>query len=479
MKKKSLFFFQFLLVLGFLAFSGIVFYFFNQHAREPNPKTLSLIYLFLSLTGFFILGSFALFSKWGRAFFLFLVFVPLIFSLFGFQTVSAHLFFILFLGLTLFLLYLDRREKGAVSSILSRMESIETECNEWQSRAQVQRRRSEALFKKKERLNLLQEAIRGTNTTLMEKELSHLLVTRAASLTEKGDGVLLYFLKEDKQHLELVSESRSQSHVFFQQERLNLFHDWVLRNRQPLLIEDLKKEYRFEISSDLLAQQKFPKSLISIPLITEDKTLGVLTLYSFYSNTYTVEDLRLLSILTGFYTLSLSNARLYRETERLSHLDGLTQLAVRRYFQERFEQVLSQCRNEGKPLSLLMLDLDHFKAVNDTHGHLVGDGVLMRIAETLRAFSPQEGVVARYGGEEFAILLPGYSKKEALALAEKLRKEVAALEVVVRRKEIQVTLSIGVATFPDDGLLEEVLLTRADLSLYQAKKEGRNRVAHV
>lgn len=434
-----------------------------------------MLYVALSLFGFFIFASFFLFQKWLRALLLFFSFVPLVLTLLGLKTMIAVMLFFSFFVLTAWLYLLDRKETLAHSRIQSQIESFEKECNELQSFKRVQQQRKEALLKKKEGLTLLREAIRGSGYTLLEEELSQMLLTRALSLIEKGDGGSLCFLKEETKTLLQVAQSTFQKEApIFQSKDLDLFHQWVLRHRQPLLVENLKKEYRFEVSSSQKEQEKLPQSVISIPLVTEDKILGLLTLYSQSPNTYTVDELRLLSILSGFYALSLSNARLYQKTERLANLDGLTQLVVQRHLKEKLELELFESQRSNRALSLLMLDLDYFKQINDAHGHLAGDAVLIQVAVLLRKFSPQGAIVSRYGGEEFAVLLPGYLKKEAIELAEKLRNKIEEICLEIRRKKIQVTVSIGVASFVEK--VESNLLDRADQALYQAKKEGRNRV---
>ncbi len=384
------------------------------------------------------------------------------------------------LGLALWLHYLERKEATVENVKQLKLESIETQCNELNNQTKDVGQLRQSLLNKKERLTHLREALRGASYTLSEEDLSQMLVNRALSLVEKGESASLYFLKKDREQLLQMAQTKwSPETPAVSGENLTLFHQWVLRNRQPLLVEDVKKEFRFEIPQAFTQNKNFPKGLISIPLISEDKMLGLLTLTASKEESLSVEELRLLTILSSFYALSLSNARLYRETERLANLDGLTQLVVKRCFRESLSQELYQGKQTKRVVSLLMLDIDFFKKVNDEHGHLVGDAVLVKISEILRKFSPQNAVVCRYGGEEFSILLPGFSKKEAFELAEKFRSEVEQMHLLIRRQQIKVTLSAGVACFPEDALVEEPLLKGADSALYQAKREGRNRVVGV
>ncbi len=163
----------------------------------------------------------------------------------------------------------------------------------------------------------------------------------------------------------------------------------------------------------------------------------------------------------------------------LSMRDGLTDLANRRHFDRELEREASRARRNGRPLSLLMLDVDHFKVFNDSHGHMAGDACLAMVAGVLREAARRPGdLAARYGGEEFALLLPEVDPAEARAVAERVRTAIEALRVpCMGGEKARVTISVGVATL-DAGWAEpeRELLRAADDALYKAKSEGRNRV---
>jgi diguanylate cyclase (GGDEF)-like protein len=170
-----------------------------------------------------------------------------------------------------------------------------------------------------------------------------------------------------------------------------------------------------------------------------------------------------------------------RTLEALAITDGLTGLYNHRHFQETMEKEIRRCEREGKTLSLLLLDLDHFKQYNDRFGHTEGDAALRRMAGQITRAIRATDFAFRYGGEEMAVLLPSCTKEQAVDVAEKIRQAVSRSE---RRPGVfapQITVSIGVATFPDDGRVSRGLVDAADAALYQAKSLGRNRVvaAHV
>lgn len=140
------------------------------------------------------------------------------------------------------------------------------------------------------------------------------------------------------------------------------------------------------------------------------------------------------------------------------------------------EEIKRATRNEA-PLSVMMLDIDHFKSINDTHGHLAGDRVLVQVARVFRGLSRESDVVVRYGGEEFLILLPGADGKSALAMARRTCDAVSGLVIESAQVKVQVTVSIGLACFRDEGAeTPEALLAKADGALYRAKQGGRNQV---
>ena len=180
--------------------------------------------------------------------------------------------------------------------------------------------------------------------------------------------------------------------------------------------------------------------------------------------------------------LARINQRLSRAVARLADIaktDGLTGLLNHRSFQERLGLELQRCMRQEHPLSILMIDVDHFKAYNDTHGHPAGDQVLREVSRIFKANLRELDIVARYGGEEFAVVLLDTPKGAAGLVAEKLRQAVLETDFPQAEEsqpEGRITVSLGVASFPDDGLAPGELVQMADVALYEAKRRGRNRV---
>ena len=216
---------------------------------------------------------------------------------------------------------------------------------------------------------------------------------------------------------------------------------------------------------------------VCLPLVTQDAVLGCLTLHAApEQHDIFGRQRELLATLSEEISMSLSNIKL-RETLRLqSIIDPLTELYNRRYMDETLRRELIRSQRGGKPLSIIVLDLDHFKRTNDTYGHDGGDAVLKRVAQALLANVRECDVVCRFGGEEMVILLPDCDTRLAAGRGDDIRATVEALQVAHGGQTVRTTASFGVAGYPEHGADATALFQAADRALYQAKRDGRNRV---
>ncbi|MDP8296988.1 MAG: GGDEF domain-containing protein, partial [Candidatus Orphnella occulta] len=189
------------------------------------------------------------------------------------------------------------------------------------------------------------------------------------------------------------------------------------------------------------------------------------------------DDLRLLDFISDLTSSAINNARLYKTTEELSTKDSLTGFYINRYLKESLAKEVEKARVNKVPLSLIMIDIDHFKDYNDKYGHSAGDKVLIGVSRIIRNNAQKYSqLIARYGGEEFVVVLPNMPKDQARKLAEQIRSDVSERKFSLRRKETNVTISAGVASYSDEIVKSEELLKKTDFLLYKAKKEGRNKV---
>ncbi|MCL5024468.1 MAG: diguanylate cyclase [Nitrospirae bacterium] len=216
-------------------------------------------------------------------------------------------------------------------------------------------------------------------------------------------------------------------------------------------------------------------SLFILPLSYEKELLGILVFLSPRVNALHPYQIELLKVLGSQAASSLANAKFHAEIERMAITDGLTGLFNHRNFQERLSGEFSRMERFSEPLSLLLIDIDFFKKVNDTSGHPAGDEVLRGVAGIIKETIRNIDVPARYGGEEFAAMLPGTNHEGALKMAERLRKRVRERKFSADGKEVRVTVSIGIATSPHDATNKEELIEKTDRALYHAKRNGRDR----
>jgi len=181
-------------------------------------------------------------------------------------------------------------------------------------------------------------------------------------------------------------------------------------------------------------------------------------------------------ILTQQFLIGLRRVLLYQKVQGLAITDALTQVYCRRYFLERFSEELKRSKKNKLHLCFLMIDLDNFKQFNDHYGHLVGDAILRQVSKTICGMVRQIDFIGRYGGEEIAIVLAETDKEQASFAAERIRQAIAASVIKAYDEELKVTVSIGVATFPDDSEHMRDLIEIADQALYLAKETGKNKV---
>jgi two-component system cell cycle response regulator len=219
------------------------------------------------------------------------------------------------------------------------------------------------------------------------------------------------------------------------------------------------------------------RGLMGLPLLIQDQAIGWVVVLDLGAGGLEARDFSNLRILCSQIAIGVEKAALYDRLQRLSTTDGLTGLTVHRSFQARLEEEVKRAERYKEPLSMVMLDIDHFKRFNDVYGHLAGDAVLKAVASAMKLDLASSELAARYGGEEFALVLPRQSKAEAMERAENLRKAVAGLRVPIEAELLNVTASLGVASYPDDAMTKKGILEAADQALYLSKKNGRDQVS--
>ena len=217
------------------------------------------------------------------------------------------------------------------------------------------------------------------------------------------------------------------------------------------------------------------RTAMAVPLHLQGRLAGVLAVYG-RDERFTPDELETLRTFARQAEAAIDNAYLHEEAARLAITDGLTGVWNRRYFDLRAAEELEAAVRFGEPFSLVLLDLDDFKKVNDTRGHQTGDAVLVELSRRLSSITREVDLVARYGGEEFALVLPRTDAAGARLLADKVCDAVRAEPFPADGEPLCLTVSGGVATYPDHGRSIKALVAAADAALYRAKADGKNRV---
>ncbi len=272
------------------------------------------------------------------------------------------------------------------------------------------------------------------------------------------------------------------SYSLMDKDRDILLLDLFKRNfnlQDDIYINDVLREKKAEPFRKDILNNYHIYSLFYLPITYEDKLLGVLGGHKCESeHVWSIDNQYFLRQVADQLSTALTTARLYRRVERQATTDGLTTLFNHRTGQEKLAEQLRIAERYGRHLCAMMIDVDHFKSINDTYGHPVGDTVLKTIAHIIKRDCRDVDIPVRYGGEEFLIVLPEVNIEGARVVAERLRKTLNREEIVHENISLNVSASIGVACYPDDAENQHELLELADKALYMSKRMGRNQV-HV
>ncbi len=367
-------------------------------------------------------------------------------------------------------------------------------------------------------LNMLYEISCAMRTTLELKRVLYTILTGVTSHSGLGYNRALLFLADEKKtflkcEMAIGPESGEQanriwSHLKVSKQRMEdlIQVDKVSSvTEQSSLFRSLK-DIKFKITEEFsgLLQSAFEKGtpwpvspeeielyqgdallkifpsreMVIMPLRVKDQIIGLVVADNIFTQKpIQEEELRIFSMLADQAALAIENSRLYEMTVLKSHTDPVTELWNHGYFQMRLSRELQHAIEDETSLSLVMIDIDDFKRLNDSYGHQHGDLVLKRMAQTFQEMSRCGDPVCRYGGEEFAIILPRTDKAQSQEIAERLRRQVAeyCFPSIREGECLQVTVSVGAATYPDDASSKEELIDLADKAMYVAKFSGKNR----
>jgi diguanylate cyclase (GGDEF)-like protein len=219
-------------------------------------------------------------------------------------------------------------------------------------------------------------------------------------------------------------------------------------------------------------------NLVMLPLVTSEEAIGVLVADNPYNRRPVKEnEVRDIRSLANLAAIAVQRARLHERIRRMANVDGLTGLANRRHFDEVLPAIFHECRQRERPLSVIIVDLDEFKSINDTHGHLAGDDLLRGVSQIIKSRAREGDLAARYGGDELIVVLPDATSEEAARVGEHIRGSVESRRFGNQREPFDASVSIGVASLDPAHHQPADLLEEADRALYRSKQAGRNRVS--
>jgi diguanylate cyclase (GGDEF)-like protein len=297
-----------------------------------------------------------------------------------------------------------------------------------------------------------------------------------SNLFVHADFSLLYEFNSEDDEMAL-KRSRKPDDILITEKRGDLIDNWVLRNNQTLIIEDITKDFRFDCQSIKAYTERGAHSFIVSPLAIAHKILGIARIESKSPKCFSIEDSRLICNICDLGAVVLERAHLFGYAQDLAIRDSLTSLFVKDYFYKQLGRQVDEACKTNASLGIIMIDIDDFKSINDTHGHIVGDAILRKISGILvRSAGGSGNIVSRFGGEEFIISVTGCDIGELKKIAEDIRFSVESAGLLYRRKKIIFTISCGISLFPDHAGDVVGLVEKADKRLYTAKSKGKNRV---
>lgn len=335
-----------------------------------------------------------------------------------------------------------------------------------------------SLQQKVQELKTLNEIVQAINSSLEPKDILRTIMEKIAFLI-RAEGWSVLLLDHDRQ--ELVFEAAAgEAGMKLIGLRLKIGQGvagWVAAKGESLIVPDVNKDPRFYSGVD--KKTKFTtRSILCVPMKRRDTIIGVVEVVNkIGGESFTDDDLELFESLVPHITIALENANMYRRLEESNKIDDLTKLYNNRYCNQFLDELFQRPTGNRTPISLIFLDIDYFKLVDDNFGHLVGSETLKLVGSRIKKVIRDRDVAVRYGGDEYIVILPDTDKRTAGLVAERIRTAIADEPFsTFDRKKFRITVTLGVASYPQDARNRDDLIGKADKAMYEGKMTGRNKV---
>ena len=333
----------------------------------------------------------------------------------------------------------------------------------------------EALRRTAKRLAILTDIVKTANSILEPRKVIELIMEKIQQLIPSEAWSML-MVDEEKQELafELALGAKGKEVSAFRIKIGEGIAGWVAQTGKPTIVNDTQKDPRFAPRFDTKTQFN-TRSILCAPLISRGRTIGVVEIINKLGGRFTQSDLEVLLTLVEPCAIAIENAILFQRTEQLTITDDLTKLFNSRYLNLYISREIKRCKRHGIPLSVIFLDLDGFKGINDQFGHLAGSGTLAEVGSILALAVRESDILARYGGDEFVVVLPETPASGALVIAERLRKAIEEHGFLQGQGlSARISASFGIASYPDHALTPEGLIQKADQAMYRVKERDKN-----
>jgi diguanylate cyclase (GGDEF)-like protein len=332
-----------------------------------------------------------------------------------------------------------------------------------------------ALKRTAKRLAILTDIVKTANSILEPRKVIELIMGKIQQLIPSEAWSML-MVDEEKQELafELALGAKGKDVSSYRVKMGEGVAGWVAQTGKPAIVNDAARDRRFTRKFDTKTQFE-TRSILCAPLISRGRTIGVVEIINRVGGRFTQTDLDILLTLVEPCAIAIENAMLFQRTEQLTITDDLTKLFNSRYMNLYIGREIKRCKRHGIPLSVIFLDLDGFKGINDQYGHLAGSGTLAEVGSILAEEVRESDILARYGGDEFVVVLPETPPGGALVIAERLRRAIEEHAFLgAQGLSARISASFGIASYPDHALTPEGLIQKADQAMYRVKERDKN-----